>query len=335
MTSDIEPRRDVKPKTYAVIAVAAVAIAAALGWWQRSAIAVWLAPAKTASNGQSESAKRANDRFWDALHGGRYEELPAVIEALTAAYLENPRDAKTAAHIAFSHIWFANERARLEQPSARITEHFLLARRYFAEAVRLSPADERFKGFLATMELVEAKINGDEKLLRRGYFDLMAAVDGWPEFNLFTAGYVFSGLPHTDPIYAKAVEYQWRNLDACADEKIDRRTADITKFMGLETTTGRKRACWNSTIAPHNFEGFFLNMGDMLVKQGDVETARRVYANAKLSRTYSQWPYRRVLQERIAQAEENVALFRDARPGEKVRTPMIHSTFACMGCHQR
>jgi hypothetical protein len=325
----------VKPKTYVVAALVALAIAVAAGWWQRAALAVWLAPPKTASNVQTEAAKRANEKFWAALHGGRYEELPAVIEALTGAYLENPRDPETAAHIAFSHIWFANERARLDKPSARITEHFLLARRYFAEAVRLAPADERFKGFLATMELVEAKIHGDEKLLRRGYFDLMAAVDGWPEFNLFTAGYVFSGLPYTDPIYAEALAYQWRNLDACADQKIDRRTADITKFIGLETTTGRKRACWNSTIAPHNFEGFFLNMGDMLVKQGDVGTARRVYANARLSRTYSQWPYRRVLEERIAQAEENVALFRNPKDSEKIRTPMIHSAFACMGCHQQ
>jgi hypothetical protein len=104
--------------------------------------------------------------------------------------------------------------------------------------------------------------------------------------------------------------------------------------MALETTTGPKRACWNSWIAPHNFEGFFLNMGDMLVKQGDPATARRAYANARLSKTYQQWPFKSVLEERIAQADENVALFRDPRPGEKTRTMMGMSTFACMGCHQ-
>src|SRR3954468_15081027 len=149
-----------------------------LGWMQRATIAVWLAPEKIAAAESAGQSRRANDRFWDALHGGRYEELPGVIEALTAAYLENPRDAETAAH---------------------------LARRYFAEAVRLAPTDERFKGFLASMELAEAKIHGDEKLLRLGYFNLMASGDGWPEFNLFPAGYVLSGLPFTDPMYAEAV----------------------------------------------------------------------------------------------------------------------------------
>ena len=39
--------------------------------------------------------------------------------------------------------------------------------------------------------------------------------------------------------------------------------------MTLETKEGARRACWNSRIAPHNLEGFFLNMGDMLVKSGD------------------------------------------------------------------
>ena len=120
-----------------------------------------------------------------------------------------------------------------------------------------------------------------------------------------------------------------------ASDSVDRRAGDATKYLALETTTGPKRACWNSWIAPHNFEGFFLNLGDMLVKQGDAGTARRVYAYAKLSKTYGQWPYRAILEERIGQAEENIALFRDPKPGERIRTMMAHSAFSCMGCHQQ
>jgi hypothetical protein len=318
-----------------LMAVVVLALIAAIGWWQRASIVIWLAPPKVAANGQSESAKRANDKFWNALHGGRYEELPDVIEALTAAYLRDPRDATTAAHIGFSHAWFGSERSRLDRVPATMTEHIALARRYFAEAVRLAPTDERFRGFLASMELAEGKIHGDEKLLRRGYFNLMASVDGWPEFNLFTAGYVLSGLPFDDPMYAEAVEYEWRNIDVCVGEKFDRRAGDATKYLALETNTGPKRACWNSEIAPHNFEGFFLNLGDMLVKQGDAGTARRVYAYAKLSKTYGQWPFRSVLEERISQAEENIALFRNPKPGERTRTMMAQSAFSCVGCHQQ
>lgn len=325
-------------KRRAIIIACILALAFAFaGYSQRSSIAVWLAPDKTAtpSASVSEKSKAANAKFWDALHGGRYEQLPEVLEALTAAYVANPRDAETASHIGFSHIWRVSEQARLDTQSARITDHTVLSRKYFAEAARLAPDDWRIKGFLASMELAEGSVHGDEKLTRRGYFDLMEAIKGWPEFNLFTAGYVMSRLPVGDSRYADAVDYQWQALDACAEEKVDRRTAQYDKYMTRETTTGRKRVCWNSWIAPHNLEGFFLNMGDMLVKQGDPATARLVYANARLPKTYETWPFKAVLEERIAQAEENVALFREPRPGEKTRTMMISSAFSCAGCHQR
>jgi hypothetical protein len=300
-----------------------------------SSASVWLAPDKKPITNTSEKAKDANAKFWDAFHGGRYDQIPQVLDALTAAYVENPRDAQTAAHIGFAHNWRLSERARLDTQPATITDEIVLARKYFSEAVRLAPEDERFKGFLSGMELAEGSVHGDEKLTRRGYYDLMRAKDGWPEFNLFTAGYVLSRLPVTNSKYADAVAYQWQNLDVCVEEKVDRRTVLYDKYMAKETTTGRKRPCWNSWIAPHNFEGFFLNMGDMIVKQGDPATARRVYANAKLSETYQAWPFKQALEDRIAQADENVALFRKEQPGERTRTMMISSTFACMGCHQQ
>ena len=211
----------------------------------------------------------------------------------------------------------------------------MLSHKYFSEAVRLAPNDSRFLGFLGGMELAEGSVHGDEKLKRRGYFTLLDAKQAWPEFNLFTMGYSMSRLPYTDDKYQEALDYQWQTLDLCTGEPIDRRTAEYARYMSLETQKGPKRVCWNSWIAPHNFEGFFLNMGDMLVKKGDPETARHVYADAKLSKTYASWPYREVLEERITQASDNVAIFRKPpAPGEKRRTLMIHSAFACMACHQ-
>jgi hypothetical protein len=88
-------------------------------------------------------------------------------------------------------------------------------------------------------------------------------------------------------------------------------------------------------------------MGDMIVKQGDPATARRVYLNAKLATTYQTWPFKGILEDRMAQADENVARFRrvlDDRIAQVVgkepvvvRTPtmMISSRFACSGCHQQ
>lgn len=192
-----------------------------------------------------------------------------------------------------------------------MTDQMTLARKYFQEAVALDRADARFLGFLAGTTLAEANIHKDEQLTRRGYFMLRDAIDAWPEFNLFTAGYTMSRQPADSPRFREGLEWQWRNLDECAEERVDRANPDYTKYMSQETKQGRKRACWNSWIAPHNFEGFFLNMGDMLVKSGDWRTGQKIYANAKLSHDYADWKFRRVLEDRIRQAESDVALFRE------------------------
>lgn len=136
------------------------------------------------------------------------------------------------------------------------------------------------------------------------------------------------------PRFKEGLEWQWRNLDLCGQERIDRASPDYAKYLSLETTEGVKRVCWNSWSAPHNFEGFFLNMGDMLVKSGDWQTAKKIYANAKHSRDYKTWKLAAALETRIEQAQENVASFKEV-PGAPVRPMMINSAFACMACHQR
>jgi hypothetical protein len=121
----------------------------------------------------------------------------------------------------------------------------------------------------------------------------------------------------------------------CVGEKVDRANPDYARYMRLETKEGPKRVCWNSWIAPHNFEGFFLNFGDMLVKAGQPEVAAAMYRNATHAREYPGWRYKAVLEERIVNAAKNVEAFRRPEPGPDSATLMVRSTFACMGCHQQ
>jgi hypothetical protein len=316
---------------------AAIALAVAIGvaaWANRGTVAVFLAPTKEAASARSNAALKADELFWRTFHSGMYDEIPGVLEVLTAAYLQTPTDDITAAHIAWFHNWRMAERARLPSVPATITNHMILARRYFDEAVRLNPSDARYLGFLAGHTVAEGTLHKDERLVRRGYYMLLDAIEAWPEFNLFTAGYVMSRLPADSPRFREGLEWQWRNLDVCVEERIDRTSPDYSKYMRLETKEGAKRVCWNSWIAPHNFEGFFLNMGDMLVKSGDWRTAQKIYANAKLSRDYETWKFADVLEERIAHAQDNVVAFNGAQ-GASVRPIMINSAFACTACHQQ
>jgi hypothetical protein len=301
-----------------------------------SFIAIQAAPPKAPSGIRTEAAQNADALFWSTLHGGRYDEIQPVLDALTAAYLANPADAVTAAHIGWMHMWRLSESTRLERTPATITDDAVLARKYFQEANRLDPAEARYLGFLAGSTMAEGNIHKDERLIRRGYFMLMDSIEAWPEFNLFTAGYVLSRQPPDSSRFRQALEWQWQTLDLCVGEKVDRRSLDYARYMSLATTSGPKRVCWNSWIAPHNFEGFFLNMGDMLVKAGDLQTARAVYAAARLSDTYAQWKYRDVLELRIRNAEANVKHFNanDTTSDKVHQRLMISTPFACMGCHE-
>ena len=308
-------------------------------------VAVSTAPAKTAVTQRSEAALRADGLFWQTLHSADYDAIPAALVAVQAAYLETPGDASSAAHIAFLHIWRIAERARMTNPSPLITNDMVVAQKYFQEAVSLDPSDARYLGFLGASQLSNGAIHHDQKLTRQGHYTMRDAVKAWPEFNLFTAGYVMSGQPADSDRFKEALDMQWRTLDACAGTSVDRRNPAFDGFMDLQTLTGPKRACWNSWIAPHNFEGFFLNMGDMLVKAGDWQTAQKVYANARLSPDYGQWQFRPTLETRIAQAQANVSAF-NAPPRSELKAAaesparvdavvMNQSRFACMACHQR
>lgn len=319
------------PHAASLAALAAVSLFSGCAY-----LAEHTAPAKPASAQRTGAGLQADALFWTTLHSGNYDGVPAALEALKAAYLQSPGDAVTAARIGFLHTWRLAERARLGAPPASITDHALLARRYFDEAVALNPADARHRGFLASVMLAEASIHQDEKLRRRSYYAMQDAVDAWPEFNLFTAGYSFSGQPAASAPFKEGLQMQWRTLDLCSGTTIDRRQPDFAPYMALQTQQGPKRACWNSWIAPHNFEGFFLNMGDMLVKSGDWALAQQVYANARLSPDYAGWPYRPVLEARITQAQANVGAF-NAPPGAAAgdQVMMSQTRFACMACHQQ
>ena len=296
-------------------------------------------PSKKAIPSQSALAFQADEYFWTTLHQGNYQNIPNAEKLLLAAYLKNPNDPKLAAHLGFLHIWQISERARLAQQNPAAVNDIILARKYFSDAYELNPDDARILGFLGVTYLVEGQIFNDQRQQVRGYFTLKRAIVAWPQFNYFTAGYPMSSLPANSKNFAQGLKWQWQNLDVCANTKVSHSNPDFSPYMHLETRYGPKRACWNSWIAPYNFEGFFLNMGDMLVKSGDWQTAIKIYNNAKLADNYVTWPYKSVLEKRIQNAQQNVTAFNqpidNATLSADQKLIMFNSQFSCMACHQQ
>ena len=329
------PRRSKAITTRAVTARLVLG-AALLGLAGCGTLAVWFAPAKAPSPERRPQAARADELFWRVLHSGAYDRIPEAMTALKAAYVADPGDAVTAAHIGWLHIWRLSERARLPNAGGPdITDDAALSRKYFEEAVRLAPGEARYLGFYAGAMLAEGSIHKDERLLRRGYFTLKDAIAAWPEFNAFTAGYIAGLRPHDSSAFHDGLALLWENIDLCVGERVDRANPDYARYMRLETKEGPKRVCWNSWIAPHNFEGFFLHFGDMLVKAGDPARAVTMYANARLAAEFPSWPYRDALERRIADAAANVEAFRRPDPSAVGPAMMVRSRYACVGCHQQ
>jgi hypothetical protein len=293
-------------------------------------------------NKESELSNFANQYFWENFHGGNYHKIDSILYYLGAAYSENPNHLETVTHLGFTHIWALSERQNLDTIPPTIVDHATLALKYFGESYRLNPNDPRVLGFLADLKMTVADISQDKKLSTKGYFDGKKSIHKWKEFNYFTIGYVLSQLHEDTWQFEKGLEWQWKTLDECYCEKFDRENPDIQKYLPMEETEDnlkRKRACWNSWIAPHNVEGFYLNMGDMLVKSGDWKKGIQIYDLAKQIPQYESWDYKETLEKRIENAETNVTKFRQPLVnGKKYSVDnvlLINSSISCMSCHKK
>ena len=283
----------------------------------------------------------ANDYFWDQFHQGNYDQVDSVLYYLTAAYNDNPNNLETVSHLGFAHVWKLSERTRLDEIPPTIIDHGALNLKYFSEAYDMNPRDARVLGFLADAQMTVGSINDDPRMQRQGFFDGQRSIRKWPEFNYFTIGYLFSDFPHTEKRFQDALEGMWETMDICVCDKVDRENPDYGPYLALEaqeTDPFRLRACWNSWIAPHNLEGFFLNMGDMMVKSGDWQRAVRVYELAKQAPEYDTWPFQAMLDRRIANAEENVTRFREEVDHGQVidddQVVLFRTSVSCAACHQ-
>lgn len=276
-------------------------------------------------------ARVAVERFWASFREARYEGLPEVRRLLTAAYLETPTDPRLALLLAHAHLWSVAERARLGRLDPAITDHLILAERYFEEAQRLAPEDLRIAGWLGAMKLALGEVHRDERLKREGYFMLRAAAEAYIEFNGFSLAYPLIRQPHDSPRLREAIHAMERSLEACAGQREDRPRPALAGAPAPGDERG-VRACTNTELAPHNVEGFFLHFGDLHLKQGDLRGAEAMYRRVRASPGYPTWRYKAALEDRLAHLEDWSRRLRDGDPRNDPPY-LFNSPIACVACH--
>jgi hypothetical protein len=296
---------------------------------------VFAAGACTSTDDPAPAMAPASAHFFDDFHASRYSQSAARAAELDVAAEADPTAGRLSFDRALAHNWHLQELGRApSKDAAAIQAEQRSLPGLFEVAYKNNPTDPRVGCFLGLQLVGAGRAMKDDQLFLQGIGVLHKAVEQWPEFNLFCLGLAYDQLPASDPDYKKAVDAALDNVDACAGEPVDRNNPDISKYVSQATSEGPKRACWNTWIAPHNAEGFYLWVGDLLVKQGKVSAARAAYNDVKLIPEYEQWPFKHLLTDRLsANLDAKAALYQDADPSNDPAFGGEEVSRRCAVCH--
>ena len=291
----------------------------------------------------SAASQAAIDRFWQAYHGNDYSAIPGVEAQLRQAMSHDPNNPTLHALLGAAHFWHIGEYARdpnrndpaLAQDMPDAVVHFgqALALDYYTRHALGYINDDHLPGYLGITTVHLGQMTNDSALIAKGDQMLDFAAYQFPEFNNFNR-WAAHNTDHKDtPTYQKALDSLWQGLDACAGAKVDRENPDLKPYLDLVTSVGRKKACWwQGDLAPYSYEGYMLNLGNGLVKIGNVQAARVMFHNAHYAANYATWPYRGVL-EAIENSDLNAraALYAD---GDAMNDPPLGvPNRGCSYCH--
>jgi hypothetical protein len=288
---------------------------------------------------------RAVERFWSAYHGNDYAAIPEVQKELETAIQSDPDDPTLYALLGATHFWHVGEMSR--DPKALTHRDVFLqdmptAAGLFQKALDLDyytphPIgyinDDHLPGYLGITTVHTGQEYNDQNLIAKGDGLLDFAVYQFPEFNNFNRWAAHLDDARDSDTYKKALDSLWQDIDACIGAQLDRANPDMKPYLGLVTGVGRKKACWwKGEIAPYGFEGLVLNLGNGLVKAGQINAAQVMYANAKYAENYQTWPYRDVL-ESIAASDLNARAALYAPGATKNPPPLNVPNRSCVYCH--
>jgi hypothetical protein len=290
-----------------------------------------------------EDSQGAIRRFWAVYHGNDYNAIPQAQAELQRAIRNDPNNPTLYALLGATHFWHIGEAARdPNQRDPALAQDMRAAAGFFGKALNLDyygkhPIgyinDDHLPGYLGITTVHLGQMTNDPELSAKGDQTLDFAAYEFPEFNNFNRWAAHNTDSKDSPTYEKALDALWEGIDSCSGTTVDRTNPDLKPYLGLLTSVGRKKACWwESEIAPYSYEGYMLNLGNGLVKAGQVNAARVIYNNARYATNYSTWPYRYVL-EAIASSdlEARATLYADDDP--KNDPPLGVPNRGCSYCH--
>jgi hypothetical protein len=290
-----------------------------------------------------DTATTAIERFWAVYHGNNYDAIPQVQEQLQEAIEDNPQNPTLYALLGATHFWHIGEAARDTTPhDPTLAQDMSDAVELFRKSLELDYYTRHLIGFInddhqpgylgiTTVHLGQQDKNPD--VIAKGDQLLDFAAYQFPEFNNFNRWAAHNTDARDSDSYKKALESLWQGIDACVGEPIDRTNPDLRPYLNLVTSVGRKKACWwEGDLAPYSFEGYILNLGNGLVKAGQIDAAKIVFADARYAKNYQTWPYRKYF-EQAANSDLNARAALYANGDASSEPPLGVPNRGCSYCH--
>jgi hypothetical protein len=258
--------------------------------------------------------------FWDTL----WADAPRADEALDLlqrAVAHQRRDGRSQFLLGMLHLY----RSTLACPMFDFAnmcdagrDEGIAAAAALGHAVDYLPHDSRIPGFRAASTYANGYVLGDPALLALGTQQIDAAVAANPLFNAFDLFAVVA--PVTD---GASASYQNEILPL----------ADFV-FSNASCLDALPEICGNAGMAPHNFEGTLLLLGDIYAKGGRLASAQFWYNLAVATGQTSGYGFQALAVDRAATAAARVALYQDADPTND--PPLLGGGGgSCIYCHNK
>ena len=275
---------------------------------------------RVVSRRPSKAAAAGEGAFWDTVWG----DAPRADEALRLlrrATRQDPRDGRSQFLLGMLHLYrsttacaefdFADmcpagaaEGAASQEPLDRASE--LLAE------------DTRIAGFRAAATFANGYVRGDDALLALGQERIDTAVEANPLFNSFDLFAVVA------PVTPGASTYYQETILPLVDY--------VFSNPGCIQTL--PEICSNAGMAPHNFEGTLILLGDIYAKGGRLADAQTWYGFAQGFGRGSGYRFQAIADERVATAVERVARYTNADQADD--PPLLGGGGgSCMYCHNK
>ena len=168
----------------------------------------------------------------------------------------------------------------------------------FEEAIEALPDDDRLPMWHAFIRFAVARSARDEDAMESALEALRASGERYPEFNLVGLTLSIGSYEGASPALigeARRVFDEVSAASAALQTATDRRSVE------------RSRRIFDSPIAPYGVPALMAMIGDMALREGDLDAARRAYFTALRTNGAERWPWRGEVDRRMRHAEDVAA----------------------------